>query len=154
MQDGADERGARRFPYRRRSGTGWRRSLFAWAAFVTSALTVAGLVLAGPGQSAASAQTGPVITSVSTITAQNDSDLPDSESSGPGLIISGSGFGATPPTVCQADNDTTAGESAIGLDVLTNNLQIIDTSEGVFNDQYMGNCSNEPVDDCDVSIGS
>lgn len=63
-----------------------------------------------------------------------------------------SGFGATPPTVCQADNDTTPCESAIGLDVLTNNLQIVDTSH--FSDQDMGNCSNEPHDDCDVSIGS
>jgi hypothetical protein len=154
MRDGAGERGRRRFPLGRGPGTGWRRAIFAWASFVVSAVTVAGLVLVGPGQSAASAQTGPVITSVSQITAQNDSDLPDSEESGPGLIITGSGFGATPPTVCQADHGTTAGESAIGLDVLTNNLQIIDTSEGVFNDQYMGNCSNEPVDDCDVTIGS
>jgi hypothetical protein len=128
------------------------RAVIARAPIVVSVVTVAGLVLVGPGQSAASAQTGPSITSVSAITAQNDSDLPDSEQSGPGLIITGSGFGATPPTVCQADNDTTPGESAIGLDVLTNNLQIVDTSH--FSDQDMGNCSNEPHDDCDVSIGS
>jgi len=136
---------------KRASGRKPPRFINRWLSLVC-VLVVVGFFLVGPGQTAARAQGGPTITSVSTITAQNDSIT--GEESGPGIIINGSGFGTTPPTVCQADNDTMLGESAIGLDVLTNNLQIIDKSEGIFNDQYMGNCSNEPVDDCDVSIGS
>ncbi|MGC9963268.1 MAG: Ig-like domain-containing protein, partial [Acidimicrobiales bacterium] len=118
---------------------------------LVAVVAVVGFFLVVPGETIASAQ-APTITSVSPITAQNDSDLPGGEASGPGIIIAGSGFGATPPTVCQADNDTMLGESAIGRDVLTSNLQIVDTSH--FSDQDMGNCSNEPHDDCDVTIGS
>jgi hypothetical protein len=118
---------------------------------LVAVVAVVGFFLVVPGETIASAQ-APTITSVSPITAQNDSDLPGGEASGPGIIIAGSGFGATPPTVCQADNNTMLGESAIGRDVLTSNLQIVDTSH--FSDQDMGNCSNEPHDDCDVTIGS
>ena len=126
-------------------------------ASLAAAIAISLFFLVMPGQRAASAQGAPVITSVSPIVAQNETDNPVSgEQSGPSVVITGSGFGASPPLVSHADNGT-VGNSAIGFDTLTNSLLFQDTSHsnddmGLYPDPNLG--TFDPFNDCDVSIGS
>jgi hypothetical protein len=96
----------------------------------------------------------PTITGVSQIIAQNNSTI--HETSGPAVVITGSGFGPTPPVVTQSPTLTGAplGSSALGVDANTSNLQLEDTT-GTFTGSYMGLYPNsQSFGDCYVTIGS
>ena len=96
----------------------------------------------------------PTITGVSPIIAQNSSTI--GETSGPAVVITGSGFGPTPPLVTQSPTLTGAavGSSALGVEANTSNLQLEDTT-GFFSGSYMGLFPNtQTLGDCYVTIGS
>jgi hypothetical protein len=132
-----------------------RHQTFAIAAVIAAiTLSVGGVIGAPP----ASAQPGgPVITGVSQVVAQSLSTL--GETSGPGIIITGSGFGATAPVSTQTPTPggSTVGGSALGVDANTSHLQIEVTSPGIFSDShsFMGLFpNNNTFGDCYVTIGS
>jgi len=141
-------RGSNRGQFGHAERTGLTRRRLTGAIVVALVAGLLGALV--PGHAIASAQPGPEITGVSPIVAQNESL--DEEVSGPGVIITGSGFGSTPPNVSEDDNDTTVGESALGLDTLTGHLLVVDTNTssdmGLYPDPNSGFTG-----DCNVSIG-